>query len=138
MAPWAANLAALLPALAGLGLGRNPDGIVPALRSDWEPVGRNRIALAVLAVGLALAWGLRLAHVLNGWEFFGAALAVVLAARGYVALPAARRRTSRPSQPDIRRRSRPLAPEIPVEWWGVRRDWRPEDEEVLARGIAGG
>jgi branched-chain amino acid transport system permease protein len=67
-----------------------------------------------------LAWSLRLAHVLNGWEFSGAALAVVLAARGYVA-------------------SRHAAgPEIPVEWWGVRRPWRRQDEEVLARGIAGG
>ena len=120
VAPWAANLAALLPALAGLGLGRNPDGIVPALRNDWKPVAGNRIARLVLSIGLALAWGLRLAHVLNGWEFFGAALAVVLAARGYAA-------------------SRQAAgPEIPVEWWGVRRPWRPEDEEVLARGIAGG
>ena len=122
VAPWAANLAALLPGLAGIGLGRNPDGVVPALRRDWQPAVGDRIARLVLFIGLALAWGLRLAHVLNGWEFFGAALVVVLVARGYAA----------------RHRAGEAEPEIPVEWWGVRRPWRPEDEEVLARGVAGG
>jgi branched-chain amino acid transport system permease protein len=41
-----------------------------------------------------LAWVLRLADVINGWVFFGAAVLVVLAVRGYVARQAAR-------QPDI-------------------------------------
>ncbi len=82
VAPWSANLAALLPALAGLGLGRNPDGLVPALR------GAGHTALARLTPG--------------------------------------------------RRPAAHAEPEVPVEWWGLRRDWRPEDGEVLARGIAGG
>src|SRR6266567_3879663 len=123
--PWAGNLAAILPALAGIGLGSNPDGVVPRLRRDGEPVGRNRIVAAAVVGGLTLAWALRLAHVINGWVFFGAALLVVLAARGYA--------TARQPAGQGGRQ-----PEIPVEWWGVRRDWRPEDEEVLARGIAGG
>ena len=140
VAPWAGNLAAILPALAGIGLGSNPDGVVPRLRRDWEPTGRNRIAMAALAGGLALAWVLRLADVINGWVFSGATVLVVLAVRGYVARQAAR-------QPDIQAVGQPdippeiqaaRQPDIPVEWWGVRRDWRPEDEEVLARGIAGG
>jgi branched-chain amino acid transport system permease protein len=80
VAPWSANLAALLPALAGLGLGRNPDGLIPTLRSLGDT------ALARLG----------------------------------------------------RRQPAPAEPDIPVEWWGLRRDWRPEDGEVLARGIAGG
>jgi branched-chain amino acid transport system permease protein len=71
VAPWASNLAALLPALAGIGLGRNPDGVIPSMR------------------------------------------------RGF----AAHRKAE--------------SADVPVEWWGVRRDWRPEDEEVLVRGIAG-
>jgi len=87
VAPWAANLAALLPALAGLGLGRNPDGLVPALRSG-----------------------------------------------GYAALD----RLTRGRLTQDRRPAASAEPDVPVEWWGVRRDWRPEDGEVLARGIAGG
>ena len=95
---------------------------MPTLRRDWQPVARDRIALAALLGGLTLAWALRLGHVINGWVFAGAALLLALAARGYAS----------------RRRAAPAEPEVPVEWWGVRRPWRAEDEEVLARGIAGG
>jgi branched-chain amino acid transport system permease protein len=123
VAPWASNLAALLPALAGVGLGRNPQGIGPELRRQWEPVGRDPAALSVLLGGLALAYGLRLGHVIGGWLLFGTAVALALAVPAWAA---ARRARAHPE------------PELPVEWWGVRRPWRPEDEEVLARGIAGG
>jgi branched-chain amino acid transport system permease protein len=122
VAPWAQNLAALLPALAGVGLGRNPRGVLPGLRRPWERVARDPIALPVLLGGLALAWVLRLSHVINGWTLFGVALVVALAAPA----DAAWRQAALPE------------PEIPVEWWGVRRPWRAEDEEVLAREIAGG
>jgi branched-chain amino acid transport system permease protein len=79
--PPAHNVAALLPALAGMGLARSPDGVVPHLRRD-------------------------------------------LAAR--FSAPARRARRDVQSEP-----------EVPVEWWGVRRPWRAEDGEVLARGISG-
>jgi branched-chain amino acid transport system permease protein len=68
VAPWSADVVALLPALAGLGLGRHPEGAVAGLR----------------------------------------------------------------------RRRAPGQPDVPVEWWGLRRAWRPQDGEVLSRGVAGG
>ena len=46
VAPGLQNFTALLPGLAGIGLGRNPDGVVPCMRRDWAPVLRHRIALA--------------------------------------------------------------------------------------------
>lgn len=123
VAPWLANPVSLMPGLAGLGLGRNPDGLLAPLRRGWEPVARDRIALPALLAGAALAWVLRLTQLISGWAFTGIVLAVGLAAWAYAAA----------------RRSRPTGqPEVPVEWWGVRRAWRAEDEEVLARGIAGG
>ena len=127
VAPWAANLVALVPALAGIGLGRNPQGIVPTFRRQWGPVGRDRVTLAVLLGGLALAWVLRLAHVINGWVLFGVALVLALAAPPFAAARQVRQRQAGGPEP-----------EVPVEWWGVRRDWQAEDEEVLARGVAGG
>lgn len=55
VAPWSANLAALLPALAGLGLGRNPDGLVPALRAGGyaalDQLTRGRLARGRLVRG---------------------------------------------------------------------------------------
>jgi branched-chain amino acid transport system permease protein len=79
IAPWSQNLVALLPGLAGVSLGRNPEGLVPALRR------------------------------LSG--------------------PAVRRGAPRDG---------PAGPEVPVEWWGVRRSWRAGDEKVLDRGVAAG
>jgi branched-chain amino acid transport system permease protein len=133
IAPWSQNAVALLPGLAGVGLGRNPDGVVPTMRSDWTPVARDRIALPALVVGIAAAWVLRLADVINGWVFCGAALVLALALRGWAA---ARQRAALAGSADS---VEAVAPEeVPVEWLGIRRAWRPEDEEVLARGIAAG
>jgi branched-chain amino acid transport system permease protein len=126
--PWANNLAAILPGLAGVGLGSNPDGVVPRIRQDWTPVLRHR---AVLAAGLgisALLWGLRLAGVISGWALFWGALAVA----GFVRINASVRTTAGESAG----KAQP-AP-VPVEWWGLRRPWQPEDEEVLDRAVARG
>jgi branched-chain amino acid transport system permease protein len=120
VAPWASNIVALLPSLAGIGLGRAPDGIVARFRRDWAPLGRDRVALMALAGGFAALWVLRLADVIGGGLLLLGALVVALALRGFAA---ARERAE---------------PEIPVEWWGVRRPWRAGDGEVLDRVVAGG
>jgi branched-chain amino acid transport system permease protein len=122
VAPKANNLAALLPGLAGIGIGSNPDGLVPRLRQDWAPVARHRIALGVALGFSALLWGLRLAGVVNGWVLFWGAVAAAIVLRVVVA---ARERTT-------------TAAAVPVEWWGLRRPWQDEDEEVLDRAVARG
>lgn len=120
------NPVALLPALAGMGLGHNPDGIASRFRRQWEPIARDRIALTALICWLATAWLLRLGGLISGWTFLWGALIVAVALRLWAA---ARQATAQA-------RTRLSAePEIPVEWWGVRRAWRPEDGEVLARGV---
>ncbi|MBA4863531.1 ABC transporter permease [Streptomyces sp. PSKA54] len=120
---WGHNLVSVMPALAGMGLAHSPEGIVSRFRREWEPLGRDRIALPALLVGLALGWGLRLGDVINGWTFLVWAYVLGEGLRRY----AAARQTADPAEP-----------EIPVEWWGLRRPWRADDKEVLARGIAGG
>ncbi|TDD91808.1 ABC transporter permease [Actinomadura darangshiensis] len=122
LASWTQNVVAVLPALAGMGLGHSPDGLVPRLRREWEPVARDRVVLPAVLCVLALAWLLRIADAVNGWLLLAGALAGALALRGWAAA----------------RRGAAAEPEIPVEWWGVRRPWRAEDGEVLARGIARG
>jgi len=122
--PGANNLAALLPGLAGIGIGSNPDGIVPRLRQDWAPVARHRIALSAALGFSALLWGLRLAGVVNGRVLFWGAVAAAIALRIYVSA----RTAATGAQPA----------QVPVEWWGLRRPWRAEDEEVLDRAVARG
>ncbi|WP_371657597.1 ABC transporter permease [Streptomyces sp. NBC_00280] len=120
VAPSLQNPVALLPALAGMGLGKSPDGISSHFRRQWEPLGRDRVAFTALGAWLVTAWLLRLGDVIDGWTFLGGAVVVAVALRTWAGV-----------------RQAPVAePEIPVEWWGVRRDWRPEDGEVLARGVA--
>jgi branched-chain amino acid transport system permease protein len=144
--PGADNLAALLPGLAGIGIGRNPDGLVPRLRQDWEPVARHRIALSVALGFSALLWGLRLAGVVNGWVLFWGAVAAAIVLRTYVS---ARTDLPRPagepatgpapaSEPVPVPGPAPATVPVPVEWWGLRRSWRAEDEEVLDRAVARG
>lgn len=122
LASWSQNLVACLPSLAGIGLGRNPDGIASELRRGWAPVARDRIVLAALACALAVAWVLRLADVIDGWTFFGVSLVLGLALRSAA----------------VRRQTATTEPDVPVEWRGLRRAWCAEDGEVLDRGIAGG
>ena len=122
VAPWTQNLASMLPALAGLGLAGNPDGVVAGQRRPWEEFARDRVALPALGAGLVLLWVLRLGDLINGWVFLAGSVVLALGLRTWS---------------EARRRA-PAEPEVPVEWWGLRRPWRAEDEEVLARGVAGG
>jgi len=130
--PWMNNLTPIFPGLTGVGLGSNPTGVIPVMRHRWAAVGASKAAIGVIIAGTASAWILRLAGVINGWELTGALLIVTLAGRG----ASARRRTSRhdaASPPGGEAEA-----EVPVEWWGLQRDWRVEDREELDRAVARG
>jgi branched-chain amino acid transport system permease protein len=60
--------------------------------------------------------------VINGWVLFFGALIWAFGLRSYANA----------------REAKPVESEVPVEWWGLRRAWRAEDEEVLDRGVATG
>lgn len=121
LASWTQNIVSALPALAGMGLGHSPQGIITRFRQEWEPLGRDRIALPALLGGLTLGWVLRFTDVINGWTYLLGSLVLAYALRGYAAA----------------RQAPKTEPDVPVEWWGVRRPWRPQDGEVLARATAG-
>jgi branched-chain amino acid transport system permease protein len=124
--PWTQNLTPIFPGLTGIGLGSNPTGVIPVLRHRWASVAESRAAIGLISAGTVAAWILRLAGVINGWMLAGALLIVALAGRALSA------RGHRPAE------ATEAQAEVPVEWWGVRRDWRPEDAEALERELSRG
>ncbi|MFJ8950391.1 MULTISPECIES: branched-chain amino acid ABC transporter permease [unclassified Streptomyces] len=117
---WAHDASTLLIALAGMGLAHSPGGIVPRLRAEWLPLVRDRVLFPVTGAVTGLLW------LLYGTDRVGGALFLVTL---IVASTALRMwATARQSGPHL--------PPDPVEWWGIRRPWRTEDREVIARGIA--
>ncbi|WP_217561387.1 ABC transporter permease [Streptomyces sp. GbtcB6] len=115
---WAQNLPALLVALAGLGFAHSPAGVIARLRAQWTPLGHDRQLLTALLGVLTLCWAVAVLVPAGGRPALAAALLVAMVLRNRAAARAA-------------------APEdVPPEWWGVRRPWRPEDGEVLSRATA--
>jgi branched-chain amino acid transport system permease protein len=124
--PWTQNLTPVFPGLTGIGLGSNPTGVIPLMRHRWAAVGESRAAIVVIITGTVLTWALRLTGVIDGWMLTGALLIAALAGRAVSV------RGNHPAH------SAKAETEVPVEWWGLRRDWRPEDGEALDRELARG
>ncbi|MEU3619168.1 ABC transporter permease [Streptomyces sp. NPDC006872] len=117
---WAQDLSALLIALAGMALASSPAGVISRLRAEWAPLAQDRLLLGALGAVLAACWLLAALEAADGWLLLAVALAAATALR--IRAAAGRR----------------PPPDTPPEWWGVRRPWRPEDEEVLSRATAAG
>jgi branched-chain amino acid transport system permease protein len=148
------NFTALLPGLAGVGLGRSPSGVIPTLRVQWAPVARRKV-LALGLLGLVLAgWVLRLTGVINGWVLFWGTVIAALAVQLYARSREGESRQGRAvtvagvsgeagavgalAPSGTAAGASPPGADVPVEWWGLERPWRAEDEEVLDRVIARG
>ncbi|MFV2174598.1 inner-membrane translocator [Actinomadura sp. LOL_016] len=114
--PGAHHASSLLVGLAGIGMGRHPEGVVPHFRESWSPLRRFWIPLAAIVGAL---WGLRLLDVVNGWVLTFGTLAAAVALR-----EVARPRASRADA------------DVPLEWRGVRRPWLPSDREEVLDGLA--
>jgi branched-chain amino acid transport system permease protein len=140
------NFTSLLPALAGIGLGRSPAGIIAMFRKDWAPLGRRLLLLGGLLAAIAALWVLRLKGDVNGWELFWGSAVLALAAQNFAKARAqdgsggsAETQAGAPGVPGgAPRDSTAVEAQVPVEWLGLQRPWHSEDEEVLDRAIARG
>jgi branched-chain amino acid transport system permease protein len=125
--PNLAQLTSMTVALAGIGLGSNPNGfIAQAVRPQWEPVKRTPKVLAGFLVALTAVWVIRLAGALDNWSWTLLTLALVLALPQVSAL--------------VHRRGVGPAPaadatSVPVEWLGLAGPWSDDDVAVLDRGL---
>ena len=145
-----------LPAIGAVAFGAKAvqEGGIAELRKRWNAAFDDNVAMGALVLWTLLAWLLRLTDVVNGYVF---TLLLALAVPLIPAFAGRRLRTSNtPVAPSASGGADTAEPadatepagtaepadtaepdeEVPVEWWGIARDWAPEDEEVLDRAIA--
>ena len=120
-----AKVAGVLPGIAGVGLGRNPNGSVHDMRDGFEPITRYRPAVICLALVIPMLWILRLAGVYGNAIFF-----TLVAVAPIVAVTFATIRIGGIEQT-------PTVNDIALEWKGFVEPWDPSDvvELDLALGI---
>jgi branched-chain amino acid transport system permease protein len=111
---WFANIGRVLPGAMGIGLGKNPNGVVPDVAERFQPLRRATAILAVLLISLV---GLVVAvkfELLDNWTFaFAVGGAIVLASA-------------------VADRERLVGPnEEPLEWVGVDRPFTADDVRRL-------
>ncbi len=123
-----ANLAGLLPGLAGIGLGRNPNGAISDLRDAFGQAWRDKRIFAAIAGGEIVIWLLRVADVYKNWPYV--IFAIVYGLAWLLSVAGADRmaqlRAARGPQPHT----------VPLEWVGVTEPWHEDDEAELDRQLA--
>lgn len=127
-----------LPAIGAVAFGAKAvkEGAIAELRKNWNTAFADTIVMGGLVVWTLAAWALRLTDVINGYVF---ALLMVIAALLVPMIATRRLPKSDPvagqQDPAVGAAEEPDA-DVPVEWWGIARDWAPEDKEALDRAIA--
>ncbi|MEY3361094.1 MAG: hypothetical protein RL531_813 [Actinomycetota bacterium] len=122
------NLAAVLPGLAGIGLGRNPNGSVHDMREGFAPILRYRPAIIGLALAVPLLWILRLAGLLGNGAFY-----LLLAVAPIVAVVVAGVRVGVGDGTGVE--DTPRVHDVPLEWKGFSVPWEPSDLDELDRAL---
>jgi branched-chain amino acid transport system permease protein len=140
LGPLFAKVNTIIPGLAGIGLGRNPSGVVPLMSDGVAPLRRDRPVLVAMTAAMVGAYALRLAGVIGNRPF-----ALLLAVTFLVAGALASIRSTRPAPVAAAVASAELGaaasdgvataalPERPnferagIEWAGLARAWSPAD-----------
>jgi branched-chain amino acid transport system permease protein len=118
-AEWLANPGRVLPGMMGIGLGQNPNGVVPDLASRFEPLRRSRpvqVLLAAVLVALVVA---EKTELIENWPFAIFAVLAIFAA---------------PTAAQVLTRDR-VETEPPIEWAGVERPFTEEDVRRLDEAL---
>lgn len=131
-APWFENVNRVLPGTLGVALGRNPNGIAPALRQALAPLARRPALAAGTLVGLAAVVALRLGEALTGAPFALALVAELAAGALAAHLIEARRPAAGAVAPDAVADGE-AAP--PLEWAGITRPFTEAEVAGLDRAL---
>lgn len=116
------RLAGVLPGLAGIGLGRKPNGAISQMREAFMPAWRDKRIIGAIAAGIVGVWLLRIGDVIANWPFvllacgWSLALLLVAAARG-------------------RNATAPRVEGVSLEWLGVTEPWNEEQLREIDRAL---
>jgi len=131
MTAWLVHFTALLPALIGIALGRNPSGFLSDSFRQWGPVIRR--TRPVLVAGVAaelLAWFLAFRHTINNWVFVLVTIVIVASLpRIAAAVTAAAFGRERTDDGDV--------DDTPLELIGIDRAFTEPDLRAIDRGLEG-
>jgi branched-chain amino acid transport system permease protein len=128
---WFQNISRVLPGTMGIALGRNPNGIVQALREGFAPLARAPLALGITLAGVATALGLRWVEVVSGPSFALALVAGTLSG-GLLLRLGMIGGTVTARSPAV---DDALDDDVPLEWVGIARPFTAEDVAALDRSL---
>jgi hypothetical protein len=132
-APWFENVNRVLPGTLGITLGRNPNGVVQALREGFAPLRAHPVVTAGTVAGVAAVVALRLTDELTGVPFAVALLGVPVAG-GLVAM-ALDRRAAPAAGPGADGSAADRAGDVPLEWLGIDAPFTPDHVASLDRAL---
>jgi len=123
-----AHIAAVLPALIGISIGRNPSGAVHQIVESWRPMRRAKPVLAAGAAAAVALYGLALSGVITNWWFaiLVFVLVSVLPIIGMMTMPA----TFLGADEAARRRA-----EVPDELAGIDSPYTPQLRDSLDQAL---
>ncbi|HEY8527921.1 MAG TPA: ABC transporter permease [Acidimicrobiales bacterium] len=138
---WLANLTLVMPALMGVGLGRDPSGVVTRFVDDFSPLRKVK---PVLAVGLAVEAAAYIAAdqgTISNWWFVVITLLVMVAMPQAAKALAPEAYASGAAETGVEGagvagREAPAGDgELPLELVGIARPYTPADREMLDRAL---
>jgi branched-chain amino acid transport system permease protein len=122
------NLSGVLPGLAGIGLGRNPNGALSDMRDAFGRAWRDKRIFGLLVGGEVAIWLLRVATVYRNWPYV--LLAGVWALAWLLGVAGADRIGQ------MRAAASPRANRGALEWMGITQAWEPADLLEIDRRLA--
>jgi branched-chain amino acid transport system permease protein len=134
--PAFAKISGLVPGVAGIALGKNPNGVVSDLRANTRSLTERPGVWVPLLVAEVAVYGLRIGGVIGSWI-----MVVLLALAPLAALVVARSREQRAADPAGGTAGAGGAEvDEPLEWAGLRRPWRESDLDEIdgLLGVGGG
>lgn len=128
---WLASFTAVLPALIGIGLGRNPTGFLEGIFVQWRPLVRQvkPVFFAAVAVELGL-WSLAVRNDISGWTFALSTFALAAAAPRVAVLVRPEAFGRVPAEP-----AAGAVDALPLELVGILRPFADDDRIEMDRAL---